>query len=107
MDSEMTDSIKDDASETNTPNFDMFAGGIVTGVVVTVIVETGKGALSLLAKNPLFVLGSGIAAGYFTHKYRKEIILSSHKVAEKSKDFVSRQKKSFSALLTDTEEKQE
>ena len=104
MDSEATDATKNDISDPAIPNFDVFAGGVATGVVVTVIVETGKGAVTWLAKNPFFVLGAGIASGYFAHKYRKEIILSSNKVAEKSKDFVQRQKKGFSALLSEAEE---
>jgi hypothetical protein len=94
--------IADDAAKT-TLNFDMFATGIVTGVVVTTIVETGKGAVGLLAKNPLVVLSAGVMAGYFAHKYRKEIIVSSNKVAEQGKEFISRQKKSFSELLSETD----
>ena len=86
-----------------TPKFDVFASGIATGIVATVIVETGKGAVSLLAKNPLVVLGAGIATGYFAHKYRKEIILSSHKVTEQTKDFVVRQKNSFVEMLSENE----
>lgn len=89
----------------NTPKFDMFATGVATGIVVTTIVETGKGAVSMLAKNPLVVLGAGIVTGYFAHKYRKEIILSSNKVAEQSKDFVLRQKESFIEMLGESKEK--
>jgi hypothetical protein len=105
----MTDSSASNTSElkksaqNGMPNFDMFATGVATGVVVTTIVETGKGAVGILAKNPLVVLGAGIVAGYFAHKYRKAIILSSNKVAEQSKDFMSRQKKTFSELLAESE----
>lgn len=88
-----------------TPKFDMFASGVATGVVVTTIVETGKGAVGMLAKNPLVVLGAGIVAGYFAHKYRKEIILSSCKIAEQGKDFASRQKKNFVEMLGESEER--
>lgn len=87
-----------------TPKFDMFATGVATGIVVTTIVETGKGAVGILAKNPLVVLGAGMLTGYFAHKYRKEIILSSNKLAEQGKDFVSRQKKSFVEMLAEIEE---
>jgi hypothetical protein len=87
----------------HSPKFDMFATGVFTGIVVTTIVETGRGAVGILAKNPLLVLGTGIATGYFAHKYRKEIILSSNKIAEQGKDFVVRQKKSFIEMLGETE----
>lgn len=88
----------------NSPDFDMFATGVVTGVVVTTIVEAGKGAIGILAKNPLVMLGAGIMTGYFAHKYRKEIILSSTKVTEHTKGFVSRQKQNFVNMLAETEE---
>jgi hypothetical protein len=87
-----------------TPKFDLFASGVATGVLVTVIVETGKGAVSILARNPLFVFGAGFMSGYFTHKYRKEIILSANKVKKHSKDFVSRQKSSFVDMLEEIED---
>lgn len=83
------------------PSFDMFATGIAMGVVATIVVETGKGAIGVLAKNPIVVLGAGIMSGYFAHKYRKEIILSSNKVAEQSKLFASKQKKKFSDLISE------
>jgi hypothetical protein len=86
----------------STPSFDVFATGIGMGIVATIIVETGKGAVGMLSKNPLVVLGAGIMTGYFAHKYRKEIILSSNKVAEQGKDFVLRQKKNFSELLQES-----
>lgn len=102
-----TDSGAINPEQPATPKFDMFATGVATGIVVTTIVETGKGAVGILARNPLAVLGAGIVTGYFAHKYRKEIILSSHKIAEQSKDFVSRQKKSFSELLGELAETEE
>ncbi len=90
-------------TEKATPKFDVFARGVATGLVATVIVETGKSAVSILAKKPLVVLAAGIATGYFAHKYRKEIILSTDKVTEQTKDFVVRQKNSFVEMLGESE----
>jgi len=87
-----------------TPKFDMIAKGVATGVAATIIVETGRGAIGTLAKNPFFMFGLGLATGYFTHKYRKEIISATHKTAEQSKDFVLRQKENLKELFGETEE---
>lgn len=95
--SEQTEAIK------CTPKFDMFATGVATGIVATIIVEASKTTVGILAKNPLVVLGAGIVTGYFAHKYRKAIILSSNKVAEQGKSFALRQKKQFEELLTESE----
>lgn len=92
-------------SQKSNSKFDMFASGIAMGVVVTTIVETGKGAVGILAKNPLVAFGAGVATGYFAHKYRKEIILSANKVTEQGKDFILRQKNSFAEMLADEGER--
>lgn len=91
-------------TQKGTPKFDVFARGVATGLVATVIVEAGKSAVGILAKNPLVVFGAGIATGYFAHKYRKEIILSTDKVTEQTKDFVVRQKNSFVEMLGESKE---
>ena len=82
---------------------DNFATGVATGVAVTVIVETGKSAVKLLLKNPLVVLGAGIVTGYYAHKYRKEIVVTSHKVAHHTQDFVARQKLHLAELLNEND----
>lgn len=64
-----------------TPKIDMIAKGIVTGVAVSAIVQTGRGAMSKLIKSPIFMFAAGLATGYFVHKYRKEIISATHKTA--------------------------
>jgi len=78
--------------------------GVATAVVASTIIQTGKGAMATLAKHPLVIFGLGIAAGYLTHKYRKEIITIANKTAEQSKDFVLRQKENIKDLLAETQE---
>lgn len=87
----------------HSPAFDGFASGLATGIVATVIVETGKSTVSLLAKNPLVMFGAGVVTGYFAHKYRKEIIVSSKKITEQSKDFVARKKQKFVEIVSESE----
>jgi hypothetical protein len=83
--------------------------GVGTAVAASILIQSGKGIMSTLTKHPFAIFGLGIASGYLTHKYRKEIILLTSKTAEQSKDFVLRQKdnlKDFPAeTLEDTEEK--
>jgi hypothetical protein len=83
----------------NTPTVDMIALGIVTGVAATAIMQVGKGVLSTLTKNPIFLLGAGIATGYFSQKYRKEILTLSTKAADQSIDFVKRQEHGIKKIL--------
>ena len=60
--------------------------------------------MNSIIKHPLFLLGFGLAAGYFTHKYRKEIISAADKAAEESKNFVLRQKENFLDLVAESRE---
>ena len=83
---------------------DVVAKGVATGVAATTIIQTGKGVIATIARNPLVMFGLGIAAGYLAHKYRKEIISISSKAAEQSKDFVLRQKENIRDLIAETME---
>jgi len=87
-----------------TPKFDMLAKGVATGVAATIIVESGKGAIGTLAKNPFVMFSLGFVTGYYAHKYRKEIISLSNKTAEQGKDFVLRQKESMKNWLPECRE---
>ena len=60
--------------------------------------------MSILAKHPVITFGLGVAAGYFIHKYRKEIIEAANEATEKSKDFVLQQKESLADILAETKE---
>jgi hypothetical protein len=78
--------------------------GVATAVAAATIIETGKSVITTLAKHPLVMLSLGIAAGFLTHKYRKEIILITGKTAEQSKDFVLRQKENLKDLIAESQE---
>ena len=83
---------------------ELIVKGVATAVAATVIIQSGKGVMSTLAKHPLVIFSMGITAGYLTHKYRKEIILITSKTAEQSKDFVLRQKENLRGLIAETQE---
>jgi hypothetical protein len=74
---------------------------VATAVVATAIVETGLSFSKTLAKQPVILFGLGIVAGYFTYKYRKEIITITSHTAEQSKDFIVQQKKHLSDMLAE------
>lgn len=74
---------------------------VATAVVATAIVETGLHFSKTLAKQPVVMFGLGLVAGYFTHKYRKEIITLASHTTEQSKDFIVQQKNNISELLTE------
>jgi hypothetical protein len=55
--------------------------------------------MTKLSQHPLIVFGVGVAVGYMVHKYRKEIIESANRAAEKSKDFVLQQRENLEDLV--------
>ena len=55
--------------------------------------------MASLYKHPLIVFSLGVAVGYLTHKYRKEIVESANRAAEKSKDFVLQQRENLEDLI--------
>ncbi|MEI6333453.1 MAG: hypothetical protein WCS87_02740 [Methylococcaceae bacterium] len=73
--------------------------GVATAVATSTIMHTGKGVIASLARHPVVLFGLGIAAGYFTHKYRKEIMLITCKTAEQSKHFILRQNENLQDLF--------
>jgi len=85
----------------------MLVKGVVTGLTVWTITRKGRQAMTALIRNPFVILGVGFAAGYFTHKYRKEIIATASGAVEQSKDFVLRQKENLADLLAENEEEAE
>jgi len=60
--------------------------------------------MSLFAKHPVITFGLGVTAGYFIHKYRKEIIEAANDAAEKSKEFVLQQRESLADVLAEAKE---
>lgn len=56
--------------------------------------------MSILAKHPLLVFGLGCAAGFYVHKYRKEIIEAAVKGAEEAKQTITRQREHLEEVVT-------
>jgi hypothetical protein len=77
------------------------------GLLATGGYMAGRGLLGGLLRNPLLLLAAGVAAGYFAHKYRKEILVAASKATGAGKDFWLQQKESLSDLLAEAEESQE
>ena len=59
---------------------------------------------SILAKHPVITFSLGLMAGYFIHKYRKEIIEAATGLSDKGKDFVLQQKENLADVLAETQE---
>ena len=76
---------------------------VATAVVATAIVEAGISLTKTVARQPLVLLGLGMVTGYFSYKYRKEIIAISSHTAEQGKDFVVRQKNHLGELLNEVQ----
>jgi hypothetical protein len=85
-------------------NGELVVKGVATALAAATIIETGKGVVSTLAKQPLVMFGMGLAVGYFTYKYRKEVISITSKTAEQSRDFILQQKENIKDLLAETKE---
>ena len=83
---------------------ELLVTGVATGVVATAIIQTGKGVASSLSRHPLILFGVGIAAGFLTHKYRKELISIGSNTVKHSKDFVLQQKETIKDLIAETQE---
>jgi hypothetical protein len=80
------------------------AKGIVTGVSVSIITQTGRKLTGRLFGNPLFLFGLGLASGYLAHKYRKEIIATAGSAAQQGSEFVLRQSENIKEMLGETKE---
>ena len=60
--------------------------------------------MSLLSRHPVITFTLGLAAGYFIHKYRKEIIAAAAEATEKGKDFILQQKENLADAIAETQE---
>lgn len=80
---------------------------LLKGAVMSAGAQTGKTIMSTITKHPLLLIGMGMVAGYYTHKYRKKIISSVTSVGDKGKDFVLQQKESLEDIVAETKEGQE
>ncbi len=82
-------------------------GAAMAGGAMAATTKSGSSFMSILAKHPLLVFGLGVAAGYFAHKYRKEIIATAVQATEKGKDFVLHQKENLEDLVAECHECEE
>jgi hypothetical protein len=74
---------------------------VATAVVATAIVQAGQTISKTLARQPVILFGLGIALGYFSHKYRKEIIAISSHTTGQGKHFIVQQKNNLSEILAE------
>ena len=77
---------------------------LIKGAVMSAGAQTGKTIMSTITKHPLLLVGIGMVAGYYAHKYRKEIISSVTSVGDKGKDFVLQQKENLEDIVAETKE---
>ena len=80
---------------------------LIKGAVMSAGAQTGKTIMSKITKHPLLLIGIGMVAGYYVHKYRKEIISSVTSVGDKGKDFVLQQKENLEDMVAESKEDQE
>ena len=80
------------------------ANEIIKGSMTSATIHSGRRLMSNVTKHPILVFGLGVAAGYLVYKYRKEIISSTTKVVDASKDFVLQQKESLEDIIAETKE---
>ena len=76
----------------------------VKGAAMSAGAHTGKSIIRHATKHPLVLVGIGIIAGYYAHKYRKEIISSVSGAADRGKDFVLQQKENLEDIVAETKE---
>jgi len=77
---------------------------LMKGAVMSAGAQTGKTIMSKITKHPLLLIGIGMVAGYYVHKYRKDIISSVTSVGDKGKDFVLQQKENLEDIVAESKE---
>lgn len=98
---------KSDTATNPTRQADMIARGLTTSIVVSTIIHAGRGIVVAATRKPVIMFGLGVVAGYFVHKYRREIVSASRTTLEESRDFVLRQKDHLQNLIEETPEEPE
>ena len=76
-------------------------GAAATGAIATASTPASRSFVGRILKHPLVLFGLGVAVGYTVHKYRKEIIESANRAAEKSKDFVLQQRENLEDIVAE------
>jgi len=80
---------------------------LMKGAVMSAGAQTGKTIMSKITNHPLLLVGIGMVAGYYVHKYRKDIISSVSSVGDKGKDFVLQQKENLEDIVAESKESTE
>ncbi len=75
--------------------------GLALGLAVSFVGHVGKSLGGKLLAHPAALFSAGVAAGYLTFKYRKEIVALGTNAAEESKNFVLGQREEFYDLLAE------
>ncbi len=89
------------------PGANAASNHLVKGAAMSAGAHTGKKLMQKISKHPLLLIGIGAVAGYFVHKYRKEIIASVSSATDRSKDFVLQQKENLEDIVAETKESEE
>lgn len=77
------------------------------GTTAALTTTTGRSLMHRVLKHPLVWFSLGLSAGYFAHKYRKEIIASALRASEQGKDFMLQRKESLEDLIAESKERAE
>ncbi|MDO9161926.1 MAG: hypothetical protein Q8N35_09445 [Methylococcaceae bacterium] len=77
---------------------------IFKGSIASAVVYSGSKIMSNVIKHPVLVFGLGVVAGFFVHKYRKEIIANTTKAVDAGRDFVLQQKENLEDIVAETKE---
>ena len=80
------------------------ANDLMNASIVSATVYSGKHLMSNITKHPVLVFGLGVVTGYMVYKSRKEIIASTTKAVDASKDFVLQQKENLEDIVAETKE---
>jgi uncharacterized membrane protein (DUF441 family) len=83
------------------PTTDMMLKGVVTGVVVSTITQTGRNLVKVMAKNPAVMFGLGVLTGVWAHKHRRKIMTGAAIAAHEGKQFLLRQRESLAGSAED------
>ena len=79
-------------------------GAAATGAIADPSAPATHSFLGRVLRHPLVWFGLGVAAGYAIHKYRKEIIESANRAAEKGKDFVLQQRENLEDIVAESQD---
>jgi hypothetical protein len=80
---------------------------VAKGAAATASTQAGRSVVSKILRHPFVVFSLGVAVGYAVYKYRKEIIESANRAAERGKDFVLQQRENLEDIVAENRESAE